>query len=86
MEAQAQPDPVFKPCPECGGRRVEVQDNMRGYGGIVYAMFLTQNARSTSILKKGKSNRSGTLTLTCLQCGYTSWYALQPLNLVPDGK
>jgi predicted nucleic-acid-binding Zn-ribbon protein len=86
MSSQAQPGPVWKPCPECGGRRVEVQDNMRGYGGNAYAMYLTQNARSTSFWKKEKSNRSETLTLTCIQCGYTAWYALQPLNLVPDEK
>jgi predicted nucleic-acid-binding Zn-ribbon protein len=85
MSSQPQPGPVFKPCPECGGRRVEVQDNMQLHGGplFTYAMYLTQNARSSKFWK-GNSNRSETLTLTCLQCGYTAWYAREPFNLIPD--
>jgi len=89
MEAQPQPGPTFKPCPECGGRRVEVQDNMhssRFPDPDTYAIYLIQNARSSGFFQRGKSNRSETITLTCIQCGYTAWYALEPLNLVPDGK
>jgi ssDNA-binding Zn-finger/Zn-ribbon topoisomerase 1 len=89
MSSQPQARRTFKPCPECGGRRVEVQDNMHKNsfsGPDNYAIYLTQNARSASFWQKGKSNRSETLTLTCIHCGYTAWYALEPLNLVPDGK
>jgi hypothetical protein len=60
MSSQPQPGSVFKPCPECGGRRVEVQDNMRLHGGplftYTYAMYLTQNARSSN---SGKGNPTG---------------------------
>ena len=76
-----------RPCPECGGQRVEVEDRMhtRGpYSNTPYAMYLQQWARSRNIFKR-KSNKSETITLTCIRCGYTAWYATEPSNLIPDG-
>jgi predicted nucleic-acid-binding Zn-ribbon protein len=74
-----------RPCPECGGQRVEVEDRMHIRGGSMsYAMYLKQWARSRNIFKR-KSNKSETITLTCIRCGYTAWYATEPSNLIPDG-
>jgi predicted nucleic-acid-binding Zn-ribbon protein len=67
---------VIKPCPECGGQRVQVEN----YSS---AIFLQQRARSTSVFKQ-KSNISATVVLVCIHCGYTAWYAKKFSNLIPD--
>ncbi len=74
---------TIRPCPECGGQRVPVEDHMHG-SYPTRALFLVQPMRSRKIFQ-AKSNSSETLTLTCLQCGYTAWYAVEPSNLIPDG-
>ena len=78
-----------KPCPECGGRRVVVEDHVRG--GIAMALplpdsgiYLRQSQRSAGRFSQGSLNLSATVVLTCIQCGYTAWYALEPANLIPD--
>lgn len=72
----------LSPCPECGSQRVEVEPHViaEGSGGLV----LIQHGRSSSWWK-GKSNRSETVALVCIHCGYTAWYAVTPSNLRPDG-
>jgi len=86
MSSHPQPSPTFKPCPECGGRRVAVEDYMTNVRGDAYGIYLKPIRGSSSFWHIGKSKKSETLTLTCLQCGYTAWYALEPLNLLPDEK
>ncbi|GHO97962.1 hypothetical protein KSF_080100 [Reticulibacter mediterranei] len=83
MSSQPQSAPAFKPCPECGGRRIAVEDHMTSSHGASY-IYLTPIRRTPSSWTLWKSRKSETLTLTCLQCGYTAWYALEPLNLLPD--
>ena len=77
---------VIRPCPECGGQRVQVEDyiaNGGPYSGTAFGTFLRQRARSTSVFKQ-KSNLSATVVLVCIHCGYTAWYATEPTNLIPD--
>lgn len=76
---------MIRPCPECGGQRVVVEDCMHP-GGLQPAssrIYLRQRERSTSMFG-GKLNTSPTVTLTCICCGYTAWYATMPANLIPD--
>lgn len=69
-------DPEMKLCPECGGRRVWV--------AYIYnaAVSLTQPRRSTFL--KRRKNSTKTDALACTVCGYTSIYASQPSDLIPD--
>ncbi|QBD79421.1 hypothetical protein EPA93_26910 [Ktedonosporobacter rubrisoli] len=84
MPSKPQPTPNFKPCPECGGIRIAVEDYMScGPYHQAFGMFLKPLRRSTSLWPR-RSRQSETLTLTCLQCGYTAWYALEPRNLLPE--
>ena len=78
-----------KPCPECGGQRVVVEDHLKG--GLMMALplsdsgiYLRQSQRSTSKFHQGDFNTSPTVVLTCIRCGYTAWYATEPSNLIPD--
>ena len=69
-------DPETKPCPECGGRRVWVAYIYTG------GVSLIQPMRSTFL--KRRKNATRTTALACTVCGYTSIYADQPGNLIPD--
>ena len=71
-------DPEMKPCPECGGRRVWVSYLYTG------GVLLKQPGRSPSRFSSKKQNYSNTSALACTVCGYTSIYADQPGNLIPD--
>ncbi len=71
---------TLKPCPECGGQRVQVslstiQPNI--------LLQVTQQKRKTKLFS-GHSNQSYVSALTCTTCGYTTLYATQPSNLIPD--
>jgi hypothetical protein len=69
-------DLEMQPCPECGGRRVWV--------AYLYnaGVSLTQPGRSTFLRRRKNSTKTN--ALTCTVCGYTSIYASQPGNLIPD--
>lgn len=72
----------FSPCPECGGQRVKVEARVIAEGGS--GVILIQHGRSSNWWK-GKSNRSETEATVCIRCGYTTWYAITPWDLRPDG-
>jgi len=78
-EEQTQPI-ISKPCPECGGQRVQVS-----LSTISPAVLLqvTQQKRKTSLSDR-HANQSYLAALTCTTCGYTILYAVQPSNLLPD--
>lgn len=71
----------FKPCPECGGQRVEVEAGVPDAGRGMYVVL--KGRRFSFFSRKGESHL---MTLTCLQCGYTAWYATELHNLNPDEK
>ncbi len=58
------------------------------YGHLPYytggGILLKQSGRSKSRFSNKKQNYSNTSALTCTVCGYTSIYADQPGNLIPD--
>jgi ssDNA-binding Zn-finger/Zn-ribbon topoisomerase 1 len=58
------------PCPECRGERVRAQAGPYGFQLIP--------EQSGKIFKPS----SGTVTLVCIACGYTSWYATEPEKLI----
>jgi len=47
-------------------------------------IYLQQSQRSSGWFSPVRLNLSGTVVLTCIQCGYTAWYAIEPSNLIPD--
>ena len=79
MNEQTQSESLL-PCPECGGRRVQVSISTTTPGNLLQA---TQLKRKTGWFSS-KSNQSYLNALTCISCGYTSLHATQPSNLIPD--
>ena len=75
-----QPRPQPGPCPECGGPRAVVVLKTAYEGAMVELM---QPLRYTALFS-GKSNTSQMNATTCTHCGYTTLYAIQPANLIPD--
>ncbi len=73
-------DPSLRPCPECGGQRVQVSISTIAPGNLIQ---VTQLKRKTSLFSS-KSNQSYLNALACINCGYTAIYAKQPSNLIPD--
>jgi len=61
----------FKPCPECGGKRIDAEIATHTSGNVVlkqkYRLF-TKTSRLTALI--------------CTNCGYTSLYADKPQNLI----
>jgi predicted nucleic-acid-binding Zn-ribbon protein len=79
-------------CQECGSRRVFVQVNITTpltELEITHRqdLQLEQPKRSIGFLGLGgKSNTSSLVALSCTNCGYTTFYAREPENLIPDKK
>ncbi|HTI13212.1 MAG TPA: hypothetical protein VL461_01420 [Dictyobacter sp.] len=73
------------PCPECGGRRVRVTAfTHHGQVAVPHTLDLKQPNRSLLSRLQGKSNSTPAYAIACTICGYTSFYATQPKNLIPD--
>ena len=80
-----------KSCPECGGQRVRTTLDISATGinstGLDwYGIQLKQPERVIGLggLFSGKSNKSEIAAVSCTNCGYTTLYAAQPGNLIPD--
>ena len=80
-----------KPCPECGGQRVRTMLDITATGinstGLDWdGVQLKQPERVIGLggLFSGKSNTSEIVSVSCTNCGYTSLYATEPSNLIPD--
>jgi predicted nucleic-acid-binding Zn-ribbon protein len=43
-----------------------------------------QHAIGLGGLFKGESNKSDVASASCIECGYTTLYATDPKNLIPD--
>jgi hypothetical protein len=56
----------IKPCPECGGKRVWA----RAGAYVILSKFTGWNIRGTA-----------TKALVCLNCGHTTFYAIDPQKL-----
>ena len=77
----------LKPCPECGGQRVRTTLNINPLVGMEQnELQLRQPKRVIGLggLFSGQSNKSEVATVSCTNCGYTTLYATQPGNLIPD--
>lgn len=72
---------MIRPCPQCGGARVPTDFEIGGQGS--HWPRVVQKARKFQWLKT-KPNSSGVVTLTCIQCGYITWYASHPNVLISD--
>ncbi|MBV9689126.1 MAG: hypothetical protein JO202_05375 [Ktedonobacteraceae bacterium] len=64
-----------KPCPECGGERVEAHCTYQ----LVQVNIPTEKLRRYSLPNLGHSPVSA---LVCVNCGYTTFYAQHPDRLV----
>ncbi len=76
-----------KPCPECGGQRVRTTLNINPFVGMEQnELQLRQPKRVIGLggLFSGQSNKSEVATVSCINCGYTTLYAAQPGNLIPN--
>jgi len=69
---EQQQDPSLRPCPECGGQRT-------------FTKYTKQYPNVEIKLKRPGlfMNTSPIDALTCLTCGYTTFYATHPENLRP---
>jgi len=71
--------PTDKPCPNCGGKRTIVRvQTIQGY-----LLRLVQTKRTAGLFS-GRSNKSYLGAFACTRCGYTTLFALQPSDLIPD--
>ena len=66
MDEQPQ-DPSPKPCPECGGQRIEASTTP--------SVALIQPLQSARAFFTGKSNIFSMKVFVCTRCGYTIFYA-----------
>ena len=70
--------PTPKPCPECGGERTFVKYNKQYPNSEIK---LVQLHSEYGFLVDSGSSTIG--ALTCLTCGYTTFYATHPDKLRP---
>ncbi len=77
----------LKACPECGGQRVRTTLDINPLVGMEQnELQLRQPKRVIGLggLFSGQSNKSEVATVSCINCGYTTLYAAQPGNLIPN--
>ncbi|GHO57240.1 hypothetical protein [Ktedonobacter robiniae] len=76
---------TIKPCPECGGRRVQTITEIAGDDQWLNPPYIRiKQPERRSNWFKGKLRTSEVSTTTCLDCGYTAVFATNPENLTPD--